>query len=75
MELNNMVEVTLTKKGADIINKINRDTLAYFPSLELRTNYKEGDKYEEQLYEMFYKFGVHCCPGSDLVFTNLTEVI
>ena len=71
MELNDTVEVTLTQEGANIINKINRDTLAYFPSLEIRTDYKEGDKYKEQLYELFYKFGVHCCPGSNLVFTNL----
>ena len=74
MELNDVVEVTLTKKGADIINKINRNTLAYFPSLKIRTDYKEGDRYREQLYEIFYKLGVHCCPVSDLLFTNLTSV-
>lgn len=73
MELNDTVEVTLTQVGANILNKINRDKLAYFPSLKIRTDFKEGDKCKEQLYELFYVFGVHCCPGSDVVFTNLTK--
>ncbi|UVY46887.1 MAG: hypothetical protein [Bacteriophage sp.] len=73
MELNDTVEVTLTQDGADIINKINRNTLAYFPSLKIRTDYEAGDKYKEQLYELFHKFGVHCFPGANLVFTNITK--
>lgn len=73
MELNDTVEVTLTLAGANILNKINRDKLAYFPSLRIRTDYKEGDKYKGQLYELFYMFGIHCCPGSNVVFTNLTK--
>lgn len=71
MELNDTVEVTLTQEGANIINKGNNASLSYFPSLELRTDYKEGDKYKAELHDLFYKFGVHCCPGADVLFTNL----
>lgn len=75
MELNDTVEVTLTKDGANIINKENKDHLVYFPSLKLRTDYKEGDKYKTELHDLFYKFGVHCCPGNDPAFINLTKAV
>lgn len=74
MELNDVVEVTLTQEGANIINKNNVATLSCFPSLELRTDYKNGDKYKTQLHDLFYKFGVHCCAGSNVIFTNLIKV-
>lgn len=73
MELNDTVEVTLTQSGANIINKGNRATLSYMPSLKLRTDYQEGDKYKTELHDLLYKLGVHCCPGYDLVFTNLKK--
>ena len=73
MELNDVVEVTLTQEGANIINKGNKASISYFPSLKLRTDYKAGDKYKTELHDLFYKFEVHCCPDNELLFTNLTK--
>lgn len=45
MELNDIVKVTLTKEGADLLNKVR-----------LVEGYKEGDIYMCQLWLLYYKF-------------------
>lgn len=60
MELNDEVKVTLTKTGADFLNK----------SL-LVEEYKEGDAYACILWLLFYKFKGILGWGQPLPFTNI----
>lgn len=74
MELNDKVKYILTQKGADVINKenkemrelIGKDTAPY-----LRTDYKEGDVYCTQLWDLFMMFGPYTCAGAEILFTDL----
>lgn len=60
MELNDTVKVTLTKTGADLLNKVL-----------LVEEYKEGDTYVGQLWLMFYKFKETIGWGQLIPFTNI----
>lgn len=60
MELIDEVKVTLTKTGADLLNK-------HF----LVEEYKEGDTYVGQLWLMFYRFKETIGWGQHLPFTNI----
>lgn len=63
MELNDNVKVTLTKTGADLLNKHL-----------LVEEYKEGDTYVCQLWLIFYKFKETIGWGQPIPFTNIEIV-
>lgn len=63
MELNDMVKVTLTKEGADILNE-----------LFLVEGYKEGDTYTGELWFMFHRFKETIGWGQPMPFTNIEIV-
>lgn len=85
MELNEPVFITLTKAGAEILNKENEkkriETKAKFfpknPDVVDRiypVDYKEGQVLSEQLWVIFSWFGLYSFLGNDLPFTNLRQV-
>lgn len=73
INLNDTVTVTLTKRGAEILNDDAKEFNSKF-SLHLKDSHKEGDEYENQLWCMFERFGEFCSAGSESVFTNLRKV-
>lgn len=85
MELNDSVFITLTKSGADILNKENEkkriETKSKFfpqnPDIVDRiypVDYKEGQVLSEQLWVIFSWFGLYSFIGQDIPFTNLRKV-
>lgn len=85
MELNDLVFITLTKAGADILNKENKKMREevkskYFPKTPdvvdriYPTNYEEGQVLSERLWIIFSWFGLYSFLGQDLPFTNLRQV-
>jgi len=71
MNLNDTVTVTLTKRGAEILNKDARRLNLVFRKILNKHDYKEGDDYTRSLWMMFEEFGKHCSAGGEAVFTNL----
>lgn len=75
MDLNDTVTVTLTKRGAEILNKDARRLNLVFRKILNKHDYKEGDNYKGSLWMMFEKFGEYCSAGSEAVFKNLRRAI
>lgn len=71
MDLNDIVQIILTQKGADIVNKRNKDINAYNVHRNFKTDYKAEDMYSDQLWEIFNIFGDHCNIGEDLPFKSM----
>ena len=75
MDLNDEVRVTLTAKGAEIINAENKEVADKVKSIYFKYDYKEGDHYQSLLHDVMYLFGGgHCAPGSEKTFTELTII-
>ncbi len=74
MELNDNVQVTLTERGAKILNETNASMKLLCPNMNWKTDYKGGDEYSTQLWDIIGQFGSCCSAGSELVFTSLKEV-
>lgn len=73
MDLNDTVTVTLTKRGAEILNRKARKLNLAFRIILNKHDYKEGDDYTGSLWMMFEEFGGYCSAGSEAVFTNLRK--
>ena len=73
MELNDTVIVTLTKRGAEILNRKAMRLNRVFKIMLNRDDYKDGDDYKGSLWMIFEEFGKHCSAGSEAVFTNLRK--
>lgn len=71
MDLNDTVIVTLTAKGAEILNEINEEMARRVPKHNWKRDYKEGDDYKAPLWSMFEDFGAHCSVGTVHCFLNL----
>lgn len=71
MELNDCVKVILTQRGADILNAMNSNYKEQIPSLNWRTDYKDGDTYKTSLWSLFADFGNYMCAGAEITFTKL----
>lgn len=80
MELNDNVVVTLTEVGAKILNEHYESMNLVYKSVTcsndniFSTDFKEGDYFSAELWEMFYIFGNHCMMGADIAFTNLEKI-
>lgn len=71
INLNDTVTVTLTKRGAEILNRKARKLNLAFRIILNKHDYKEGDEYKGSLWMMFEEFGAACSAGGEAVFTNL----
>ena len=58
-DLNDTVKVTLTEKGAEILNGYYEKLLADFPMVRTKRvhEYKPGDTFETQFWCLFERFG------------------
>ena len=72
------VVVTLTKRGAELLNKRNQEIRNRYkdnPNVQLfgyRTDYKEGDTHHDMLWEIMALFGGDKChEGADVPFDEL----
>lgn len=75
IDLNDTVEVTLTKIGADILNAESKRLNDYFKGrTAFRENYKEGDVYKNSLWVIITDFGKYCQAGQEAVFKQLRKV-
>ncbi len=75
MDLNDTVRVTLTAKGAEIINAENKEIADKVKSVYFKHDYKEGDHYQGPLHEVMCLFGGrYCAPGGAKTFTELTLI-
>lgn len=73
MELNDTVTVTLTKRGAEILNEQAKSLNARY-NMGFKDNYMAGDDYQSSLWSLFDDFGEACSAGSEFVFTNLRRI-
>ena len=71
MELNDHVKVILTQRGADILNTINANYKKQLPTYTWMTDYKAGDTYRTELWNLFTIFGPFAYYGAHNSFTNL----
>lgn len=72
MELQDRVTVTLTEHGAKILNKCNKEFNDRYPKIKLfKTDYKGGDLFTSELYDIINSFNGHFNPGCYVCFTNI----
>ncbi len=76
MELNDQVKVTLTAHGSSILNEDNKLWRERYPTVfcSAKTDYKEGDVYENQLWEVLGRFTDCFQAGHQIPFTDLIKV-
>ena len=76
MELQDRVTVTLTEHGAKILNKCNKEFNDRYPKIKLfKTDYKGGDLFTRELYDIINIFKDHFGPGCYICFTNIIPEI
>lgn len=73
MDLNDTVTVTLTKRGAEILNGQARILNSRILSHHFDDSHFEGEIYKTQLWSIIDHFGGYCSIGSEIVFTNLRK--
>lgn len=72
MELQDRVTVTLTEHGAKILNKCNKEFNDRYPKIKLfKTDYKGGDLFTSELYDIINSFNGHFNPGCYVCFKNI----
>lgn len=76
MELNDQVKVTLTAYGASVLNEDNKQWKERYPKAfsSEKTDYKEGDIYENQLWCILGRFTDSFQAGRQIPFTDLAKV-
>ncbi len=76
MDLNDQVQVVLTKCGADIINKESRSMNETYShaGITWKDDYKEGDVYKGSLWEILGRFTTCYQVGHDAPFTQLEKI-
>lgn len=79
LTMHSEVVVTLTKHGADILNKRNQELWDKYKDdtkvklYGYRTDYKEGDTHHDMLWEIMALFGGDkCFNGANIPFDELT---
>ena len=74
--INDMVKVKLSSKGAEVKNMINSGTNKFFEDKgikdikKLKVDYVEGDIYENQLWIIMSEFGSGLTTGSESPFID-----
>lgn len=73
IDVNDQVEITLTAYGAKILNIRQNEFLKEHPDIKLKfKKWREGDKYENQLWSIIESFGSN--QGVEIAFTNLKKI-
>lgn len=76
MELQDRVTVVLTKHGANVLNKQNKEYNDKFPKAERRrTDYVVGELLSDHLFNIINTFKDHFNPGSCVCFINIMPEI
>lgn len=76
MELEDYVKVTLTKRGADYLNRFNeKKNLKKHAWIKhkLKVDYKAGETYNSVLSDILYIFSGDIGDGGEVPFTNLRK--
>jgi hypothetical protein len=73
MELNDIAVITLTATGANHLNVYHEYFVKKYPTIILKTDYKEGDDYESSLWDILGIFAEYYHAGREVVFTNLRK--
>ena len=63
INLNDTVTVNLSERGAGILNK-------YFKQFYMQENYKAGDVFKTQLWDLMSIFGPYMVMGFDIPFES-----
>lgn len=76
MDLNDQVQVVLTKCGADIINKGSRSMNETYShaGISWKDDYKEGDVYKGSLWKILGRFTTCYQVGHEAPFTQLEKI-
>lgn len=74
IDLNDTVTVTLTKRGAEILNEQNEFFNNAQDLEKLNTDYKAGGDYRDALRRIMGRFGGYTYDKKEPVFTNLRKV-
>lgn len=74
MDVHTDVTVTLTDKGAEILNKRGQWFRDNVKGSTSKIDYKEGDSYTAVLWEIMEIFGPHCSVGARVPFTVMVPV-
>ena len=72
MELNDLVQITLTQAGAEVLNKYYHDINVRCKA-KLNENYSEGDIAKHELWMFFSIFGKSLYCGAPVYFRNLEK--
>ena len=72
MELQDRVTVVLTQYGANVLNQKNKEFNDMCPKIKpLKTNYKEGDLFTSNLYDIINSFKEEFGVGCHVCFKNI----
>lgn len=71
--MNTWVRITLTKHGADILNAQNLALKkAISATINVKTDYKDGDEFGDTLWQVMNIFGGDkCCGGALVSFSKI----
>ena len=72
LDFNDTVTCILTKDGAELVNKHQRDLQNIHPHGEYKTDYKEGDEYSGQFWVIVSLLPVFCL-GQDVYIKNIKK--
>lgn len=72
LNLNDMVVVTLTERGAEILNSTKKSYNHEY-GLRLKCDYSPGEEYTLQLWGLFNLYGGYLSAGNSIVFENLRK--
>lgn len=71
IHVNDVVLVKLTKRGAFMVNEQNKELMYRFPQQKLKTNYREGEWYEQYMWVLMKHFGYEFTLGREAPFTDI----
>lgn len=76
MKLDDKVKITLTERGARLINDQNTKRKLFYPDLKLRTDYTARDEYRTSLRNVIGIFGNYSLASKETedVFTDLQPI-
>ena len=63
----------LTEDGARVLNLNAQEIMDKYPLVQLKNDYKEGDVYKTELWQIMAYFGPKSCNGAPILFTNLEK--
>jgi hypothetical protein len=74
INLNQQATIILTKYGAEKLNNYNKDLYEVY-SIDILKEYKAGDTYKDQLWELFNIFNNFYCGANPYFLNNEIELL